>query len=648
MTSKEEPKEIEITLKNGVCGTISLPHSLDAENPYEAGFAPATHKVALILHGQGGHRNYCYQKRLAHKLAAELGIYSLRIDFRGCGNSAENADENLTRVISQDVEDIQECAEYLIDGSKNALGINFTLSSIIGHSRGSTAMFLWAIEQNDKLKVSCNDAIIVPNLINCCSRFNLHTVGNRYPIQDPDFKFVATRSLRYGKIQDVNISKAELLSLSTADLAPLKDLPLDISVLSIYGLEDKVIPLTDPACFANVLNRGYKSHHLELIPDADHNFYGVHPIENEDDEEEYNPHNHSLNSKRLVNYNHLVTSMIIKHLRPENELERFLFISKSIGEIPRWKLVDGVSNFRDVGGWKIEKPTFPIENSPNTKYYVKPDLIYRCANTAQITSKGKQALKDLNIGVMFDLRSDGECEKDGIPLNLQDYGIKRIHAPVFSRDDYSPQAIALRYTNLMTSWSTYIDVYENMLENGIESFKTIFSYIKDECKPFVFHCTAGKDRTGIIGMLILLLLGVNKHIVAKEYELTAVGLKPYHPILRSSFLDTIDKIKAKLGDNSSDIENLIIQGRSNWTIEDDGFKNLMSSRYETMLASIERFSEKYGGILGYMKNELNFSDNDILKIYNNLIVLCDDDKLSGFTSKSRVEWSHMSDSKAKF
>ena len=113
----------------------------------------------------------------------------------------------------------------------------------------------------------------------------------------------------------------------------------------------------------------------------------------------------------------------------------------------------------------------------------------------------------------------------------------------FSNDDYSPQAIAIRYTNLMTCWSTYVNVYEDMLEFGINAYKTIFEYIRDVNQPFVFHCTAGKDRTGMLGMLILLLAGVDRNTIAKEYELTTVGLRPDHPVLKGKFEETVKKLR---------------------------------------------------------------------------------------------------------
>ncbi|KAK6464545.1 protein-tyrosine phosphatase-like protein [Scheffersomyces coipomensis] len=640
--SVKAPREIEVTLGKGVKGTIAIPHSADAENPYEEGLAPATHKAALILHGQGGHRDYCYQKYLAHKLAAELGVYSLRIDFRGCGSSADNEDPVKGRVLEQDIADIQAAAEFLIDGNVNGLGINLTLSSIVGHSRGGVAMFLWALLQDDHSKRGDPKAIIVPNLVNCSSRFSSPTVADRYPIFDDTFESIPQTSLRYGKLAQTPITRQELVSLAKPNLRELRHLTLDWSVLSVYGLKDTIIPISDSALYSNTLNRGHLSHRLELIPLADHNFYGTRPQEKDEDDETFNKYQLPVNNKGLVSYNYQATEIILDYLKPENELQRFLQSSRDIGRLSRWKNIEGVSNFRDIGGWKIHNPTFELTPKDPTdgaslQYYVKPHTAFRCANIAGITVNGAKTLQSLGIKAVFDLRSDGECEQDGLPKYLEDYGIKRIHAPVFSKDDHSPMAIALRYTNLLTSWDTYVNVYENMLEFGQDSYRTVFQYILEENKPFVFHCTAGKDRTGVLGMLILLLLGVDKNTIAREYELTTFGLIPDHPNIRLKFADTIKKLREKMGEGS-DMEQMVTKGRKNWTLEEDGFYNLISSRYEAMLATIELFNDKYGSIINYLKEELGFSQEDIIKIYENLVVL--DPQSIGFEVASSLNWDH--------
>lgn len=613
MTMATVPEEIEVTLGKGVKGTFTIPHSITQEN--QNNYAPATNKAALILHGQAGHRDYCYQKMLAHRLASDLGVYSLRIDFRGCGSSAECADPKIGRLLEQDVEDIEACVDFIINKDLNPVGINFTLSSIISHSRGGVAMFLWAMKQV-KLAETTKDSkyIIVPNLINCSSRYDLPSVCERYPTFDETVTTLPMTAFRHGKYQELPLPRTELISLSEPDLSILTKLPVHSSVLSVYGLKDEIIHVTDSAEFANVLNRGPLTHQLVLLPHADHNFYGTNQIHNESDYEDYNPDGLPLNSKKYVNYNYIVVDKILDYLQPQKELDRFIQANMTIGQTPRWKVVEGVSNFRDFGGWKILNS--PFKKYQQEKAFVRPNIMYRCANMNKITENGLFELAKLRVKVIFDLRSDSEIKHDGIPQGFEKYGIVRKHVPVFKDSDYSPEAISLRYSNLLTCWSTYINVYDDILENGVDAFRKIFDHIKNEGTPFVFHCTAGKDRTGVIAMLILALLGVDKHTIAKEYELTTVGLKPDHPIIKEKYLETLDKIKSHA---TEEMVTAISQGRKGWTLEDDGFNNLISSRYEAMLSTIELVNSKYGGIIHYMKSYLKFTDDDLQTICSNLI-----------------------------
>lgn len=623
----EPPKEIEVRFGKGVTGTLAFPHAETDPNYLQKGYAPATTKIALLLHGQGGHRDYCYQKMLAHKLAAELGMYSLRIDFRGCGWLDENADPNVGRILEQDVEDIQAAVDYVTDGTRNEAKTNFLLLAMIAHSRGAVAMFLWACEQQKLLESNATAAraVVVPNLINCSLRFRSHTIRSRYHfLDDQDVEYVVQKALRFGKYADTRVPRLEIRSLANVDLSHIGQLSTEWSVLSVYGTEDHIISKEDCAYFANTLNRGPYSHHLELIDGADHNFYGNKAIENEDDKEDYNPLNLPLTKKNTVNYNYLVSAIVAKYLRYDQEIMRFNARSKTIGCVPRSKTVDGVSNFRDVGGWRIDQPTFKVTNSDKAKYYVRPSFIFRCANTARLSKKGAQSIKDLNIGTVFDLRSVEECAADGSPQGfLEEVGIKRVHAPVFRHEDYSPDQIALRFANLTISWHTYVHVYDHMLSAGHELFKQMFEYIRDHPdKPFLFHCTAGKDRTGVFAMLLLRLVGVDRHTIIKEYELTTLGLKPDHEDLRKKFVDGLAKAKAKEIELLTDT---IVQGRENWTIEKDGFENLVSSRSEAMLATLELLDKKFGGILNYMREYLKFSDADIETIFKNLVYVVDHD-----------------------
>lgn len=63
------------------------------------------------------------------------------------------------------------------------------------------------------------------------------------------------------------------------------------------------------------------------------------------------------------------------------------------------------------------------------------------------------------------------------------------------------------------------------MEHAPESYGTILRHLANEPeKPFIIHCTAGKDRTGVLCALILSLCGVSDEVIANEYALTSIGL----------------------------------------------------------------------------------------------------------------------------
>lgn len=106
--------------------------------------------------------------------------------------------------------------------------------------------------------------------------------------------------------------------------------------------------------------------------------------------------------------------------------------------------------------------------------------------------------------------------------------------PIFKDTDYSPEAIALRYKDYTSNDGTegFQRAYADILEHGAGSYRTILLHLRDKPhEPCLVHCTAGKDRTGVIMALILQLVGVEDHLIAEEYALTEVGLAAWKDII---------------------------------------------------------------------------------------------------------------------
>ena len=79
--------------------------------------------------------------------------------------------------------------------------------------------------------------------------------------------------------------------------------------------------------------------------------------------------------------------------------------------------------------------------------------------------------------------------------------------PVFATDDYGPEQIALRYKSYTRAGTSgFVQAYRDILTNAGPAFGKILRHLsKPDTEPTacVFHCTAGKDRTGLLAALLL-------------------------------------------------------------------------------------------------------------------------------------------------
>lgn len=193
---------------------------------------------------------------------------------------------------------------------------------------------------------------------------------------------------------------------------------------------------------------------------------------------------------------------------------------------PPFVQVEGISNFRSIGGYPI------ISSSPTSgKRSTRQNFIYRSADPCYITSAGRSKVLSLGITTVYDLRSEPEVNrqlaKDPASATPIAKGVVRRFVPVFADKDWSPEAIAQRHSAYADSTSAagYARAYAQMLEHGAGAFREILLHVRDRpADALLCHCSAGKDRTGVLVAILLKIAGCANEVVAREYELSELGL----------------------------------------------------------------------------------------------------------------------------
>lgn len=187
----------------------------------------------------------------------------------------------------------------------------------------------------------------------------------------------------------------------------------------------------------------------------------------------------------------------------KNETEKFLKIKK-------------VHNFRSVG------------NIKNTEGRVlKEGMFYRSAHLHQLKKKSFDEFEKLGIAEIIDLRNSKEIFEK--PDHLSKGITYKKYSAFEDEGDQLAQARKLVLkgkVNASDADKRMIDFYREYVTENPETIKNIITEIMESEKPILYHCTAGKDRTGIVTALILTVLKFDKETIYNEYLLSNNFRKP--------------------------------------------------------------------------------------------------------------------------
>lgn len=239
--------------------------------------------------------------------------------------------------------------------------------------------------------------------------------------------------------------------------------------------------------------------------------------------------------------------------------------------------IESVSNFRDVSiGSKMKK-----------------NLLFRCAKLSTLNDRDICVLENLNPHAIIDFRDPKEIKK--APDNLSAKLLKKyINLPI-SASTLSRMAAQKEIDG--DSVESYEKVMEDSYRMYINNHKVVWTkffeiLLKSNKLPIIFHCSAGKDRTGIASFMIQSIFKNPMDLIFENY-------------LISNDLLTIKAATAEQSTNSSNQDSLVT-------------KNMLSTlgkvQQSYLNAAIDEIDKKYSSLENYFISQLGLKVNDIQKL----------------------------------
>ncbi len=256
-----------------------------------------------------------------------------------------------------------------------------------------------------------------------------------------------------------------------------------------------------------------------------------------------------------------------------------------------------VKNARDLGGL----------STPDGRK-IKKNKLLRTANLSQLSTEDEKALKEKGLTLVLDLRTS---EVINANPNVIIDGVKYAHIPIMRelglkvtpKSEYEERSIgeillgfSKDFNGEGVSWMR--DFYKEISSSdySLSQYKKFLDYIKNNTQgATLFHCTAGKDRTGVGAILLLTLLGIDREQIIADY------------------LRTNDEVRA-------DIESAEALGRergeSETVISEIAKINGVMREYADLVLD---FIDTFPTPEDFFKEKMDITDDYIATLRNNLL-----------------------------
>jgi protein-tyrosine phosphatase len=184
--------------------------------------------------------------------------------------------------------------------------------------------------------------------------------------------------------------------------------------------------------------------------------------------------------------------------------------------------LEGAVNFRDLGG-------YATLDGRRTRWRV----LFRADGLSELSQTDFSVMRDLGIRTVVDLRSGHEVEQSRFDVEAHPVDFHHFpfidQLPDVEQWDQRPGLLGAQY----------IEMLDDAAPQIIRALQVLTA---PDSRPAVFHCTAGKDRTGLLSALVLSLLGVPEETVVADYALSGEAMERLRDKLIVKYPDSRDTI----------------------------------------------------------------------------------------------------------
>jgi protein-tyrosine phosphatase len=179
--------------------------------------------------------------------------------------------------------------------------------------------------------------------------------------------------------------------------------------------------------------------------------------------------------------------------------------------------LDGLMNARDLGGLRTRDGRV-----------IRSRQVIRSDNPKGLTEQGQEQFASIvGPSLVIDLRMTMEVDREGYVIAHDPARV--VNLPMRPQSGVTPEQIeAGAADNLVDDYLRQIDVNADSL---IEALRLIAD---PDNRPVLIHCTAGKDRTGLVVAMLLEILGVDHEVIVADYHVTSGNMAPILERIRSA------------------------------------------------------------------------------------------------------------------